>query len=81
MVNQEVISYIQAEIVKGTSLEQIKNNLLANKWSQGNINEAFAQLNLQQATNQPLPPQIFSNTAQPTVGTVNPASNSDIIQK
>jgi len=77
MVNQEVISYIQAEIVKGTSLEQIKNNLLANKWSQGNINEAFAQLNLQQATNQPLPPQIFSNTAQPTVGTVNPASNSE----
>ncbi|HSV94408.1 MAG TPA: hypothetical protein VLH94_00315 [Spirochaetia bacterium] len=45
MVNQQLLDYINQQIKQGVSSEQIKQSLLANKWPNTDIEEAFSTIN------------------------------------
>jgi hypothetical protein len=45
MVTQELIAYIKSQKMQGKADEIIRNDLVANKWAESDINQAFLQIN------------------------------------
>ena len=45
MITQDLIDYIKLQKLQGKDAELIKNSLLANSWSEFEINQAFLQIN------------------------------------
>ena len=72
MIIQEVINYIRLQRQQGKNDELIKNGLLANKWAESDINQAFLQIN----NPDPSTP-VDLNTSQPnTFISAHPQSQS-----
>lgn len=64
MITKEVIAYIKSQKLHGKTDEQIRNDLLANKWVGSDIDQALLQIN-----NSNPPPPISLNASQPTTFT------------
>src|SRR5574344_144482 len=44
MINQELLTYIENEIKKGTSKNIIQSNLLSNGWNERDVSEGFSNI-------------------------------------
>lgn len=70
MINQQILDYIKQQFQQSVSREQIKSSLMANGWSEKDINEAFGIL----STNSVPPPQ--SPVPQPQYASAAPATQA-----
>ncbi len=69
MANQQLIEYVKGEIGKGTNNEDIKNALLQNGWSGGDIDEVFSMLQAPVSSVPVAPPSSIQASASTTAQT------------
>ena len=61
MITPEILSYIATEQGRGTAPEIIRSNLLANGWSENDINEAISSIPASSATNKSEVKEIYDD--------------------
>jgi hypothetical protein len=64
MVNPELVKYIKDELLIGSDLETIKNKLVIAGWAEGDINQAFSQVNVVQSATAISPVSSVSTVAE-----------------
>lgn len=62
MINQQLIFFIREQIQKGLSREVISNQLLANDWTRGDIEEGFRVVGIPPQTQIPLQSEPLQQT-------------------
>ncbi|MDB5259892.1 MAG: hypothetical protein JWN37_123 [Candidatus Nomurabacteria bacterium] len=79
MANQDAVAYISQLLSQKVSKEEITHNLLAEGWNEGDINNAFAEI---EKIAIPVPPQPpVTSEKPPVVIMMLPASSNHVFWK